>query len=87
MRINQKYSVERLDRYNIVIIEHKTKGAESKSEGEEYEVYLGYYHNYESALTRLVDMSVDASTIENLISSLESTKEDIIIAIKETGCR
>ena len=80
MKVNEKYTVERVDAYNIAIAEHYTS-TKGKSKGQRASKVIGYYSSWESAFNRLLNMSLESNSVRAWNQELKKTKAEILEAI------
>lgn len=77
MKINDIYSVSRVDKYNYVI--QKTSTGKNRKI---YKRVQGYYSTLESACLRALDLQINTQDLETIITSIQKAKEEIVEAIK-----
>lgn len=83
MRVNADYSIERIDQYNLGIVKHSIRGADSKNEGEEYDNTIYYCSTLESACEKILKLCVNVEDMDTVLKSIKKTKEELLVVIKE----
>ena len=78
MRVDGRFSLEKLDDRNFAIIEHKIKGKDSSNEGEEYKSTFGYYGTLQSAVERLLNLGINTESLDTILKSIENAKNEIL---------
>ena len=82
-----KYTVERLDEYNITVSFLKLVNKKGGGQAEQ-QVRLGYYGNVKSALNKVLNHTMessDAATCNDLIDVINGAENSIITAIENIG--
>ena len=69
-----KYQVRRTDNFNIVVEEIKVT-KEGANVGSEYFLNLGYYKRLQSALEKVLQLSLETKSLKSLTDVIESLKE------------
>lgn len=78
MQLDKDYSVERRDRYNIVIVKN-TKN----EQGEPYKRTIGYYGSLESALIGALRMKISTKDTKTILQSIKNAEAHIISEVQK----